>query len=187
MVTLPLDPHCLKSDIFYVKLRSCADVFFFFSSRRRHTRLQGDWSSDVCSSDLSSLWPMCVTSSVMSSSTHGEASSLTRVQRAVSPRSISRPTRIRPARAASLLRSEEHTSELQSPCNLVCRLLLEKKTVHQALARLERDVYIQPAAGTAITLTPSGPDHAEAIASRPQMFERVLIHSVTGPCDSVPE
>src|SRR5256885_8234523 len=25
-------------------------------------------------------------------------------------------------------RSEEHTSELQSPCNLVCRLLLEKKT-----------------------------------------------------------
>src|SRR5256885_12991796 len=30
-------------------------VFFFFSSRRRHTRLQGDWSSDVCSSDLSSM------------------------------------------------------------------------------------------------------------------------------------
>src|SRR5256885_10415023 len=28
-------------------------IFFFFSSRRRHTRLQGDWSSDVCSSDLS--------------------------------------------------------------------------------------------------------------------------------------
>src|SRR5574341_1947746 len=27
--------------------------FFFFSSRRRHTRLVGDWSSDVCSSDLS--------------------------------------------------------------------------------------------------------------------------------------
>src|SRR5256885_14295670 len=28
---------------------------FFFSSRRRHTRLQGDWSSDVCSSDLPPL------------------------------------------------------------------------------------------------------------------------------------
>src|SRR5438093_9566157 len=28
--------------------------FFFFSSRRRHTRLVSDWSSDVCSSDLSS-------------------------------------------------------------------------------------------------------------------------------------
>src|SRR2546426_11922891 len=32
-----------------IMLRS---VCFFFSSRRRHTRLQGDWSSDVCSSDL---------------------------------------------------------------------------------------------------------------------------------------
>src|SRR5256885_8155201 len=28
------------------------------------------------------------------------------------------------------VRSEEHTSELQSPCNLVCRLLLEKKNTH---------------------------------------------------------
>src|SRR5437879_13894713 len=28
--------------------------FFFFSSRRRHTRYIGDWSSDVCSSDLDS-------------------------------------------------------------------------------------------------------------------------------------
>src|SRR5256885_3355129 len=41
-------------------------------------------------------------------------------------------------RVAALLvvahhRSEEHTSELQSPCNLVCRLLLEKKkTIHFA-------------------------------------------------------
>src|SRR2546426_12615042 len=32
-------------------------ICFFFSSRRRHTRLQGDWSSDVCSSDLRSLRP----------------------------------------------------------------------------------------------------------------------------------
>src|SRR5256885_3479382 len=31
---------------------------------------------------------------------------------------------------ALLDRSEEHTSELQSPCNLVCRLLLEKKKKH---------------------------------------------------------
>src|SRR6266487_5751431 len=33
----------------------CICIFFFFSSRRRHTRWTGDWSSDVCSSDL--LWP----------------------------------------------------------------------------------------------------------------------------------
>src|SRR5437762_9265287 len=31
------------------------DLFFFFSSRRRHTRYIGDWSSDVCSSDLADL------------------------------------------------------------------------------------------------------------------------------------
>src|SRR5256885_6494789 len=35
--------------------------------------------------------------------------------------------RTRPERGLQLERSEEHTSELQSPCNLVCRLLLEKK------------------------------------------------------------
>src|SRR5437879_11594361 len=29
--------------------------YFFFSSRRRHTRYIGDWSSDVCSSDLASI------------------------------------------------------------------------------------------------------------------------------------
>src|SRR5260370_6462713 len=30
----------------------CYSCFFFFSSRRRHTRFKCDWSSDVCSSDL---------------------------------------------------------------------------------------------------------------------------------------
>src|SRR5256885_11702510 len=34
------------------------------------------------------------------------------------------------------LRSEEHTSELQSPCNLVCRLLLEKKKQPSQHSRL---------------------------------------------------
>src|SRR6266446_9402317 len=34
------------------------------------------------------------------------------------------------------LRSEEHTSELQSPCNLVCRLLLEKKKKNRVEAQL---------------------------------------------------
>src|SRR5256885_12186279 len=33
-------------------------------------------------------------------------------------------------------RSEEHTSELQSPCNLVCRLLLEKKTQMTLMDRI---------------------------------------------------
>src|SRR6266566_8269271 len=41
-----------------------------------------------------------------------------------------------PSRAApGTRRSEEHTSELQSPCNLVCRLLLEKKKTDQKRGR----------------------------------------------------
>src|SRR4051812_49466992 len=35
---------------------SLVEFYFFFSSRRRHTRLTCDWSSDVCSSDLLLAW-----------------------------------------------------------------------------------------------------------------------------------
>src|ERR1039457_7293955 len=80
----------------FLKCLNDSAYAYFFSSRRRHTRLQGDWSSDVCSSDLCPR-----------------------------PR---RPLPGRLHRRRYLVRSEEHTSELQSPCNLVCRLLLEKKT-----------------------------------------------------------
>src|SRR5256885_8237913 len=45
--------------------------------------------------------------------------------------SIQRSTRWR--------RSEEHTSELQSPCNLVCRLLLEKKKTPATRPRVHSD------------------------------------------------
>src|SRR2546430_11817228 len=38
---------------FFCNVRSRVRGFFFFSSRRRHTRFDCDWSSDVCSSDLS--------------------------------------------------------------------------------------------------------------------------------------
>src|SRR5256885_12108274 len=49
--------------------------------------------------------------------------------------------------AESPVRSEEHTSELQSPCNLVCRLLLEKKK-HQEEQSSERAMvaYVRPLA-----------------------------------------
>src|SRR5256885_11091939 len=43
------------------------------------------------------------------------------------------------------LRSEEHTSELQSPCNLVCRLLLEKKQIHYQPAALRVGARCAPA------------------------------------------
>src|SRR5438876_5672801 len=84
---------------------------FFFSSRRRHTRWTGDWSSDVCSSDLSATSGGYNSLCFPASQPHSYAGSAsTRVRRLLSP-----------------TRSEEHTSELQSPVHLVCRLLLEKK------------------------------------------------------------
>src|SRR5690606_40806700 len=39
--------------VFHFQMKRCDySLFFFFSSRRRHTRFSRDWSSDVCSSDL---------------------------------------------------------------------------------------------------------------------------------------
>src|SRR5437879_11107963 len=95
--------------------------FFFFSSRRRHTRYIGDWSSDVCSSDLRAR---CNASAY-------EASRNAAIRAAV--RTPDRfyletlQTRIPGQGSGQTARSEEHTSELQSPMYLVCRLLLEKK------------------------------------------------------------
>src|SRR5438105_7699759 len=46
--------------------------FFFFSSRRRHTRSTRDWSSDVCSSDLSTR-PICESSTQVGRVDEGRA------------------------------------------------------------------------------------------------------------------
>src|SRR5207248_4123594 len=43
---------CLLSRLLFFSNSTRRVSFFFFSSRRRHTRSYGDWSSDVCSSDL---------------------------------------------------------------------------------------------------------------------------------------
>src|SRR5256885_9814055 len=103
-------------------------VFFFFSSRRRHTRLQGDWSSDVCSSDLPDAQP------VLDAAPCASAVSLLLEVESIEAAVAGFITRKRADelkrvewRVLGEPRSEEHTSELQSPCNLVCRLLLEKK------------------------------------------------------------
>src|SRR5688500_19657518 len=60
-----------------------------------------------------------------------QTSGLPELQGAVDPaHERQRPGTSRPpsrVRGSAGRRSEEHTSELQSPCNLVCRLLLEKK------------------------------------------------------------
>src|SRR5256885_3780837 len=55
-------------------------------------------------------------------------------------------------------RSEEHTSELQSPCNLVCRLLLEKKKVSSVyLTAADRNRLPAAQAGQYLTLLIPGP------------------------------
>src|SRR5256885_4035617 len=106
--------RCLRSSSY----EPSSHFVFFFSSRRRHTRLQGDWSSDVCSSDLSR-------NTAQASPARKNDWQLVRM----APRPG--PT-IRMLLCHQYRRSEEHTSELQSPCNLVCRLLLEKKKKKKA-------------------------------------------------------
>src|SRR2546426_958994 len=62
-------------------------------------------------------------------------------------------------------RSEEHTSELQSPCNLVCRLLLEKKKIH-----------IQTQLSVNARLSTSSQEHSAITAQ-----ERVLAYGPHSP------
>src|SRR5256885_6476215 len=54
--------------------------------------------------------------------------------------------RVRPMCGCPTTRSEEHTSELQSPCNLVCRLLLEKKNNQVPDKLFDRSCRRRPAA-----------------------------------------
>src|SRR5699024_12237133 len=115
-----------------------------FSSRRRHTRSKRDWSSDVCSSDgLFVLSPSrcalyryafllckCRSCSIRSRSVKNNACCRGRYDTAREYRAgcfTYTKKNIWCEKRQSLLRSEEHTSELQSRFDLVCRLLLEKK------------------------------------------------------------
>src|SRR5260370_17890457 len=94
------------------------EPWFFFSSRRRHTRFKCDWSSDVCSSDLNPV------------ETKGERN-CPRCGAKDFNRFCGQCGYKHPAPLWKRIRSEEHTSELQSHLNLVCRLLLEKKKKHK--------------------------------------------------------
>src|SRR5690348_18035282 len=100
--------------------------FFFFSSRRRHTRWTGDWSSDVCSSDLRER------ASTLAFFDLSKFAPLCGVMHAYEFAGYAHLHRRVPIYQLNYYcgengRSEEHTSELQSPVHLVCRLLLEKK------------------------------------------------------------
>src|SRR5437016_6020520 len=106
-----------------------------FSSRRRHTRLVSDWSSDVCSSDLpqvmterpelfwgliASMWVGNLMLLVLNLPLVGLWIKLLAV-----PYRLLFPAIFVFCCIGAYTRSEEHTSELQSLTNLVCRLLLE--------------------------------------------------------------
>src|SRR2546430_5764017 len=107
--------------------------FFFFSSRRRHTRFDCDWSSDVCF-PISQVEikryvvvhdcgrvinPMIVEGQIHGGVAHGIGNAFYE--------QLVYDEEGQLLNASFMDRSEEHTSELQSQSNLVCRLLLEKK------------------------------------------------------------
>src|SRR2546430_4500941 len=114
-------------------------LIFFFSSRRRHTRFDCDWSSDVCSSDLPDTEQQLLAYFSKPPVTYDSKGNIKSYGF-----SLLNPLRVDENGNGDFLdnylgkatpdwqgRSEEHTSELQSQSNLVCRLLLEKKKKNQ--------------------------------------------------------
>src|SRR5256885_8748723 len=89
--------------------------------------------------------------------------------------------------AQQRLRSEEHTSELQSPCNLVCRLLLEKKKKEHVHAfalhapRLPSPAYRRASASSRTSTSCRPLAHITTVrtASRPRSVSRALPRSLT--------
>src|SRR5438309_4632911 len=107
---------------------------FFFSNRRRHTRWNCDWSSDVCSSDLAECSADNHQQSEQEqrdgkrSNRQGSANLFTKQIRNHERQEFhGMPTPCGASTKLPFSRSEEHTSELQSQFHLVCRLLREKK------------------------------------------------------------
>src|SRR5206468_7647348 len=114
------------------------DVYylFFFSSRRRHTRSDRDWSSDVCSSDLE--FEQMEMQFFVKPGTDLEWFDFWRQERMKWLAGLGvRPDKLRFHQHAkdelahyakdAYEDRKRHTSELQSRSDLVCRLLLEKK------------------------------------------------------------
>src|SRR5256886_4480921 len=81
--------------------------FFFFSSRRRHTRFDCDWSSDVCSSDLSGALDLLESARACASLEEALAGTTYSVALSARERELSHPSLDARAAARELLRSEE--------------------------------------------------------------------------------
>src|SRR2546426_11675034 len=93
----------------FLRLLGCwCDSFFFFNDTA---------TTEIYTLSLHDALPICRGRLGVGPQRRGGGSRL----RGLRPSAGSKPSK----------RSEEHTSELQSPCNLVCRLLLEKKKNNQ--------------------------------------------------------
>src|SRR6266566_6383366 len=115
------------ADALAVKLpyRGCSSTVGRTSNRRRHASLVGGEVTALQAAVLNQP-------SLQTSGKSSYQSSSMKLTGLPSGYHTGKPRRCNSSasatvRARSDLRSEEHTSELQSPCNLVCRLLLEKK------------------------------------------------------------
>src|SRR2546430_11941132 len=157
--------------------RVCNCSVFFFSSRRRHTRFDCDWSSDVCSSDL--MDEPC--SALDPAATQRIEELLVELKQSYSivivTHNMQQASRVSDLTGFFYLghliefgdtkRSEEHTSELQSQLNLVCRLLLEKKEAAIEMMR------VSPARCNLLIVPPVNPKRSEKMG---------LAHSPSPPC-----
>src|SRR5256885_12295361 len=79
-------------------------------------------------------------------------------------------TRAVPERGVKNVRSEEHTSELQSPCNLVCRLLLEKKKTTVVCTNKPNSAVSNSRSPSLTILSKCTATKASPIASLPLLF-----------------
>src|SRR5256885_15852522 len=94
--------------VFFMNLVFCIFFFFFFNDTA---------TTEIYTLSLHDALPIFLIISIVADAQKGYALGAAEVmQKPISRQEL-----------YEALRSEEHTSELQSPCNLVCRLLLEKK------------------------------------------------------------
>src|SRR2546422_8160039 len=100
----------------------CQSLFLFFFQAEDGIRDVAVTGVQTCALPISTLL-CCQTSFFVTASMSASVCSATAI--ALAPPLLQTGTRA--FRAASMSRSEEHTSELQSRLHLVCRLLLEKK------------------------------------------------------------
>src|SRR5256886_4490925 len=172
---LPTQPHANTRP-----LTHC--FYFFFSSRRRHTRFDCDWSSDVCSSDLGPLSERLrlhdgrdVSADVdgLAHGVHGQSADLESGDGVLSAHDrVKQPDRSR---------SEEHTSELQSQSNLVCRLLLEKKKNYMKLLQSVLSAQNpEDSPNTALSVrSDTPPDEFHLDVSIPLLADRHLLRALS--------